>query len=194
MIKFNTLKITEDSKNLIIDAEIEDLSYYDDMLISSLIIDNQDTYSALGPSSNPIVNLSFAKTDSTGEEIKGVRHVSIEIPLVSLKEDLGNDILYIYFTTVGTPAPNTPCNKDLSVVMGVAVNLYPIYMRGMSYIKELSKDCTIPKGFIDYILNYRLIELCLKTRNYVTANKYWNKFFKNVKNITVKTSDCGCSK
>ena len=54
MIIFNNIKITQDNKYLIIDAEIENSTYYKDMYIDSVIIDNQDTYIQNGPSSNPI--------------------------------------------------------------------------------------------------------------------------------------------
>ena len=54
MIVFNNIKITQDNKYLIIDAEIEDNAYYKDMYIDQVVIDNQDTYIQNGPSSNPI--------------------------------------------------------------------------------------------------------------------------------------------
>ena len=63
MIQFNTLKITQDGKNLIINASVKNLSYYTNVLIGSIIIDNQDTYSVSGPSSNPIYEHSFADND-----------------------------------------------------------------------------------------------------------------------------------
>ena len=44
MIVFNNIKITQDNKYLIIDAEIEDSTYYKDMYIDQVVIDNQDTY------------------------------------------------------------------------------------------------------------------------------------------------------
>ena len=54
MIIFNNIKITQNDKYLIIDAEIADSVYYKDMYIDSVIVDNQDTYTQNGPSNNPI--------------------------------------------------------------------------------------------------------------------------------------------
>ena len=54
MIIFNRVKISQDDRYITIDAEIDNSDYYKDMYIDSVIIDNQDTYTANGPSSNPI--------------------------------------------------------------------------------------------------------------------------------------------
>lgn len=50
MIKFNELRITDDSKYLIIDASVPDYPYYKDIYIDSICIDTQDTYKDGGPS------------------------------------------------------------------------------------------------------------------------------------------------
>ena len=54
MIVFNNVRISQDDKYITIDAEIENNKYYENMYIDSVIIDNQDTFSPNGPSSNPI--------------------------------------------------------------------------------------------------------------------------------------------
>ena len=68
MIQFNTLKITQDGKNLIINASVKNLEYYTNVLIGSIVIDNQDTYSTRGPSSNPVYKHSFAGKDLVTNE------------------------------------------------------------------------------------------------------------------------------
>ena len=55
-----------------------------------------------------------------------------------------------------------------------------------------SKD-EIPKDFIDFILRYKALDLALKTENYIQANKYWNKFFKNNNVVSLNTNSCGCT-
>lgn len=198
MIQFNTLKITQDGKNLIINASVKDLSYYTNILIGSITIDNQDTYSSNGPSSNPIYKHSFAGKDlTTGEEIAGLKTINITISAKEFLDnngDLNDDILYVYLTAVGSPSADTPCGMDNINTLGVALNLRPIYNSGMSYIKQIEKSCEIPKGFINFILEYRALDLALKTENYIQANKYWNKFFKNNSVTSLNTSSsCGCS-
>ena len=197
MIQFNTLKITQDGKNLVINASVKNLSYYTNVLIGSITIDNQDTYSASGPSNNPIYRHSFAGMDlTTGEEIAGLKTISITISAKEFLDndgDLNDDILYVYLTAVGSPSADTPCGMDNVNTLGVALNLRPIYNSGMAYIKQVEKSCEIPKGFINFILEYRALDLALKTENYIQANKYWNKFFKNNDIISLNTNSCGCT-
>lgn len=191
MIQFNTLKITQDGKNLIINASVKNLSYYTNVLIGSIVIDNQDTYSTSGPSSNPIYRHSFADNDVTG-----LKNISITISakgLLANNGDLNDDILYVYLIAVGTPSADTPCGMDNVNTLGVALNLRPIYNSGINYIKQVESACEIPKDFIDFILRYKALDLALKTENYIQANKYWNRFFKNNNVISLNTNSCGCT-
>ena len=197
MIQFNTLKITQDGKNLIINASVKNLSYYTNVLIGSIIIDNQDTYSTSGPSSNPIYEHSFAGKDlATNEDIAGLKNISITVSAKELLDnngDLNDDILYVYLIAVGTPSADTPCGMDNVNTLGVALNLRPIYNNGINYIKQVESTCEIPKDFIDFILRYKALDLALKTENYIQANKYWNKFFKNNNVVSLNTNSCGCT-
>ena len=197
MIQFNTLKITQDGKDLIINASVKNLSYYTNVLIGSIVIDNQDTYSASGPSSNPIYKHSFAGKDLvTNEDIAGFKNISITVSAKELFDnngDLNDDILYVYLIAVGTPSADTPCGMDNVNTLGVALNLRPIYNNGINYIKQVESTCEIPKDFIDFILRYKALDLALKTENYIQANKYWNKFFKNNNVVSLNTNSCGCT-
>ena len=197
MIQFNTLKITQDGKNLIINASVKNLSYYTNVLIGSIIIDNQDTYSASGPSSNPIYRHSFAGKDLvTNKDIAGLKNIRITVSAKELLDnngDLNDDILYVYLIAVGTPSADTPCGMDNVNTLGVALNLRPIYNNGINYIKQVESTCEIPKDFIDFILKYKALDLALKTKNYIQANKYWNKFFKNNNVVSLNTNSCGCT-
>ena len=197
MIQFNTLKITQDGKNLIINASVKNLEYYTNVLIGSIVIDNQDTYSASGPSSNPIYKYSFAGKDLvTNEDIAGLKNISITVSAKELLDnngDLNDDILYVYLIAVGTPSADTPCGMDNVNTLGVALNLRPIYNNGINYIKQVESTCEIPKDFIDFILRYKALDLTLKTENYIQANKYWNKFCKNNNVVSLNTNSCGCT-
>nr|DAG89218.1 MAG TPA: hypothetical protein [Crassvirales sp.] len=197
MIQFNTLKITQDGKNLIINASVKNLSYYTNILIGSIVIDNQDTYSASGPSSNPIYKHSFAGKDLvTNKDIAGLKNINITVSAKELLDnngDLNDDILYVYLIAVGVPSANTPCGMDNVNTLGVALNIRPIYNNGINYIKQVESTCEIPKDFIDFILRYKALDLALKTENYIQANKYWNKFFKNNNVVSLNTNSCGCT-
>lgn len=194
MIQFNTLKISSDGKELIIDAAVKDLEYYNGILIESVAIDNQDTYSSNGISEKPLFKYSFSYKDpSTGKVIPGKKAIHMSLDYKTLEvNDLREQILYVYLTATGTPSADTPCGEDNSTVMGVAVSLNGIYNEGIQYIKEVEKTCEIPKTMIDYICKFKAFELALKTKNFIHANLYWNKFFKKLKSS--KISGCGCNK
>lgn len=102
-----------------------------------------------------------------------------------------DNLLFVYVKTNGTPASDTPCGMDNITTLGVVSNLYPLYQHAFSYIKELGDTCSIPKNFINYILQYKVFELAIKTGHYTKAIKYWKKFFMGIKDSVI-TSNCGC--
>lgn len=183
MILFNELRITPDGKTLIIDASIEDLSYYRNMTIDSIIIDTQDTYISNGPSSNPIY---------TYQEVDQTQNARITLTTKDLNTSLCGSMFFVYVTARGTPSPDTPCDLDNSKTLGTVINLFPIYEQTLQYLKEINNECNIPKGFIDMTLRLKSIELCVRTGNYPQAIRYWNKFFKNISYISKPNNKCGC--
>lgn len=182
MIHFNELRITPDSKHLIIDASIDNSSYYDNVVLDSIIIDTQDNYVANGPSSKPIYTY---KIDTQS------KHIRLIISDKNLGISLNENMFFVYAIATGTPAPDTPCGMDNSVIMSTVVNLYPIYQNTMCYLRELDSDCQVPKGFIDMILRLKALELCVRTGNYTKAISYWKKFF--LGKTQVPTYNCGCN-
>lgn len=214
MIHFNELRYSKDNKYLVIDAAIDSQDYYDNVVIDSIVIDNQDTFIANGPSSTPIytykVSDTYSKTYSTSEEcscspvrvgddesycftygLDNMKHIRLELPLNALGIDYCSDILFVYVIAAGTPAADTPCGFDNSKIMGTVVNLQGIYNSMLSYIREIENNCAIPKEFIDAILRFKAIEIGVKTGNYPLVIKYWKKFFSGRKNVST-TKNCGC--
>ena len=126
-------------------------------------------------------------------ETRNFKDINIIIPNIdtTIKNAFENNLLFVYIKTVGTPAPNTPCGMDNIITLGVVSNLYPLYQHAFSYIKELGDTCSIPKNFINYILQYKAFELAIKTGHYTEAIRYWKKFFMGIKDSVI-TSNCGC--
>ena len=182
MLHFNELRYSKDNKYLLIDAAVDSLDYYDNVFIGSIVIDNQDTFVANGPSSSPIYTYS---SDNNKKQVR------LELPINALNINCHSDILFIYVIATGTPAANTPCGFDNSKIMGTVINLQDAYNSMLSYIREVEKDCTIPKEFIDTILRFKAIEIGIKTGNYPLVIKYWKKYFSKIKNTSV-TKNCGC--
>ena len=56
MVIFNDLRITPDGQNLFIDVKVAPYKYFENMYISSISIDTEETFSPTGkPSSNAVV-------------------------------------------------------------------------------------------------------------------------------------------
>lgn len=191
MIHFNELKITPDNKHLIIDVSVSNESYYDNVYLDSIIVDNQDTYVGTGPSSNPIYEYIVQDTVSpvTGES-NGVKHIRLDLDTIDIENLQG--LFFVYVRVKGTPSPDTPCGMDNIITMGTVTNMYPFYQQAMNYIGELASNCSVPQNFIDYILRLKGLELAIKTGNYPDAIKYYNKFFNGKESVVIRKGGCSC--
>lgn len=203
MIVLEQCRIDYEGKNLLIEAEVDNLSYYDNVYIESVVIDTDKTYSPNGPSNNPVYVKDFEYNESPyaednehmssyGVHKPGVKKISLCLSARDLDgANLNDNIFFVYVSAVGVPSPDTPCCMDNRYVMGIAVNLRPIYNIAIQYIKELDNKCVIPKGFIDTILRIKAFDLSLRTGNYPMAFKQWDRLFKN--KISVPSKKCGCN-
>lgn len=177
MVHFNELRIYDNK--LIIRAQVPDESYFENVYIDSVIVDNQDTYSDNGPSSNPIYSYTVPDNDS--------KYVSL---VLDIEVDT-SDLLFVYVNIKGTPAPDTPCGEDTITTLGVVMDMYPYYQQAMQYVDELSRNCKEPQGLIDYILKFKAFEYSIKTGHYTKAVEFFNKLFKGKSNVKI-TGGCGC--
>nr|DAI45531.1 MAG TPA: hypothetical protein [Bacteriophage sp.] len=62
--------------------------------------------------------------------------------------------------------------------------------KGLGYLKELGNSCVIPKGFIDFILRLKALDMAIETCNYTEAIKYWKML--NRTQIRITSNNCGC--
>lgn len=120
-----------------------------------------------------------------------IKTIRMEINYTELLYNLNQDLLFVYVKIKGTPSVDTPCGMDNITTLGVVSNFYPLYQHAFNYIKELNDTCSIPKNFINYILQYKAFEFAIKTGHYTEAIKYWKKFFMGIKDSVI-TSNCGC--
>lgn len=197
MLHFNELKITQDGKYLIIDVSIDESSYFDTVSLDSVVIDTQDTYVSNGPSSTPIYTYKvgedysqiYSSPDNRQVLISALepvlvknelenRRVRLSLDATTLGVQLNNTMFFVYVIATGTPSSEAPAGTTNPMIMGTVVNLYQFYQKSIYYLKGISKGCCeVPKCFIDFILRYKALELCIKTGNYTEAIKYWKKFF-----------------
>ena len=180
MIQFNKLQINREGTKLTIDIAVKDLEYYNNVYIDSISIDTQDTFVNSGPSGKPKYTKILEGNNKTYvEELS-----NITIPL--------DGIIFIWVRTKGNPSNTTPCGEDKDLILGVTVNMYPIYKQLLNYTKEFGNTCIKPKGFIDLYLKTKIFDLSIKTGHYTDTIKYWNKFFKNI-NTEITSNTCGCN-
>lgn len=202
MLHFNELSLTPDNKCLIVDVEVDNLDYYEDIVIDSIVIDTQDTFVLNGPSSKPLFEIDTQSKAASLYENKqhyfknreaNTKHYRLELKLKDLKVDPYDTMFFVYAIASGTSKPNTPCGYDVNKILGTVVNVQSIYKQILPYLKELSNTCNIPKGFINLILQVKALDLAIRTGNYLEAVKYWKKFFKgnNFNSINLN-NNCNC--
>lgn len=179
MILLEQCRIDSEGKNLIIEAEVDNLNWYDNVYIEEVYIEDKATVSHT-PSTDPV------------ERNLHTKKIKLCINYKELGFESFNDkILYVYIRASGAPSIDCPCGMDNEYTIGIAVNLRPIYNQAMQYIKELDNNCDIPKNFIDMILRLKAFDLSLKTGNYSVAEKQYDKFFNKKINMLSK-NNCGC--
>lgn len=103
----------------------------------------------------------------------------------------GDKMFIVYVNAVGYPAADTPCGQDSSYAIAAAADYMLIYKQAIQHIKAFN-GCDVPKNFVDYMLRLHLIKYALMTGNITSAVTWWQKLFRNRRNI-VNVSDCGCN-
>lgn len=178
MIQFNELRISPDSKYLIIDVQISPLSYYKNVGLGNILVDTQKSFTPLGPSGKSVIE----PIDCNGE-----KHYRGFISI----DGIADNMFFVYVTTDGnSPSEDTPCDMKASQILGITYNKQLIYNNHINMIKNLG-GCEPSKELIDYILQQKAFDLALKTGNYNEAIKYWELFFSDTRNFI--KHKCGCN-
>lgn len=167
MIQYNQLTAEE---VLHIDMQVEDKPYFQNVFITGVRVDNEDTY-----------NKEYPYEKITQEPSKEL--------IVDINTVLKGQLLFITPYIEGAPSEDTPCGQDVCNKAYIYC-IDDIKKQGLDYLKDLGNDCNIPKNFIDFILRYNAFELALQTCNYEDAIKYW-KLIKGTK-VKIKSKNCGC--
>ena len=183
MIQFNSLKIT-DNKQLIINAQVKEDTYYDNVYIHEIIIDDKDSFTDGTPSENPVYKYTFPEESNE-------KSINITLDTNDGLGLLNKNIYFVYIVTKGAPAANTPCGEDNIYTLGITYYEQYILSNYLAFMKEIENTCSVPKTFIDYYLRVKAFELSLETGNYIQAIKYWNRFFSKNPVINISNS-CGC--
>lgn len=203
MVQFNDLSIYPDINKLIIDISVINDNKDVDTSIDSVIIDTQDTYCQNGPSNNPVYSYIveensipvyvpsdcqkpqtvYCKDDVDNSCIVGFNDNGKYLRLTLSGKDLNvanlsNNIFFVYVNVKNTPSEDSDITATSESVIGVVFDKSTLYDISMRFLKELSCTCNIPKGFIDFILQMKALDISVETGHYIEAIHYWNKFSK----------------
>ena len=102
-----------------------------------------------------------------------MKHVRLTLNLTDLGVSPCSTMFFVYVTAKGDPSPDTPSELIQTQILGTVIDFRPIYNQALKFIKEINNECEIPKKFIDMILRFKAVELCIRTANYPLAIKYW---------------------
>ena len=184
MIEFSECRVSWDGRYLYITTNIENLDYFTNVYIDKVFIDTQDTFTTVGPSDTPIKTYT-----SEGNQ----KSVSLVLEYRDLGLGLMKDkMLFVWVTTKGTPATNTPCGQDSARALCAAFNESLLFNKGLGLIRELSSTCKVPTDLENWTLMISAFKLALDTGEYLTAIDLWNKLIKN-SDLSSTTQTCGCN-
>ena len=190
MVRFNELRIDENSKKLIIDISVRILPYYKDVYLESIIIDTQDTFIDSFPSSKAVYSKKI-DVDGGGNE-SFIKDYRIELSNADILPSFNNNLFFVYIKTKGNPTANTPCGLDEEITVGVVFNECLIYNKLLSHIREIGERCTIPQNFINDYLQYEAFCIAINSGHFVEGIKYYKKFIQNNMVRFNKLKGCGC--
>lgn len=203
MVKFDIATVSADGTKLLIGATVLDLPYYKDVTISKVYIDTQDTFESNRPSSNAWEK-SFSG-DNKSEYLE-IQYEDIDDNGLTFPKPSDN-LFFIYIETTTNIEPDTPCGFDNKFSMTYAYDTCSVRERLMPYMKQIARNCDIPKEFINLFLQSKAVEISLCQGHYPEGIKFYNAFIKHprivrdspdtfnnlLEGFTLKdTKNCGC--
>lgn len=192
MVQFNALKFIAPTL-LQVNVEVEDLPYYENVYIDSIIIDTEDTYCASGPSQNP--PFKYQVGDGTYKKAKYV------FDIADLLCD-GPKMLFVWVTTLGIPSSDTPCGLDTPDMQAV-VDLSVVYNQALKQIRCATnrcgcggKKCTVDAAFANFSLEYFRMTTALDLKDWGTAYQAYCVLLRKRPSKAIATNPrkpCGCN-
>lgn len=172
MINFKNCLVTENS--IYIDVRIKPHVFFENCYIKRVVVNDIETFHTTGANIEKYVydsgelsedNKVFRKFIPKGLFAKPVKNIS-------------NNIYFIYVQIKGIPSIDTPCGHDVEWYSIAIIDYKYIYDRSLSYIRELMHcKCSRPEHFVDFILKFKALEMCLISKEWERAIEFFNKYF-----------------
>lgn len=185
MVQFNLLKINPDN-SISLDIQVKDMTYYTNVYIDKIILEQKSDYLESGVSSSPVY--TYTVSDSVTKRVQ----LTFDSSDFNTIVDVIDNLFIVYVQVKGTPASDTPCGMDNITTTSVLYKREPFLQKGLSFIRELDYSCDIPKNFIDFILQEEAMKLATTTGNYTKVIELFNKFKSNTSSSTL-TNKCSCN-
>jgi hypothetical protein len=192
MIIFDQLRISDDGKQLYINAHVNPAETFADTTIESLSIclGNQiyET-NTIDPESNG--NIYHKEYTEGTKEINEV--ISIDDESLVYNMSTFKDLLFVFIGCSGVPEGAECYTTVGNYVLGVTFDETLLYQKTMQFTKQLSVDCDVPKDFIDFILLWNAFKAAVETEHYIPAIDFWKKLFQGHYGVSkLNSNPCGC--
>lgn len=196
MVIFDQVRISDDGKIFYLDAHVKTSASFDDVYITKLAIMRDTEILETDVTEFPVGDYAYFEGWDIDEEVKEI-HKVVTLndfnPLLSPTiKDLSHNLFFVYIECEGTPSFDTPCNSYNNPSIAVTYDTGRIYSIGMNYVRELSVDCTIPSGFINFILNNEALKFAIGTGHYIPAKQYFNNVMGYSSGSIGTIKKCGC--
>lgn len=181
---FNRLELV--NGQLVVDIDVSTLAFYDNAVIESITLDTLDSYSE---DTGRQYTLSDRVLKSKSELLVATLSPN-DFDAGGSAPDSFGDIVYVTVTIEGKEKVFKPCDIQPEF-NGVAVNWEKIYRQGMSYVDELSSDCSNYRNFLDWSLRLKGFKLAVSYGDMLHASRYFKEWFLGERR---KTGKCGCGR
>lgn len=202
MVEFKELYINPDEGYLVVEANVKDLCYYDNVYLDELIIDTQDTYTPSGPSSSHTFRVklddysSIPNTDNLcstfngllpkeEEVLYGRKSFRYKLNIKDIKAD--NKLVFVYVKVKGIPSSDTPCGMDNIYTLGVTYDTKALYNKIIPLFKNREDN---KQALLDSLINLKAFNMYFDLGEFNKVIDVW-KSFSPESNANI-TSKCNC--
>lgn len=181
MVNITTLYVDRDAKAIRLKAYVGEESYYDNVYITDVKIDTQDTFTNGTPSSNVI----YEKT------INNQKSIDLTIPYSDLSVLDFDNLYFVYVITNDAYAFNTPCGFDNYITVSATAD-FTLYLNAtLATVSHLKDCCDLPREFICRILQYAAFRIAVECKDFQKAIYYYKTYLKPGAHAPSR-SGCGC--
>lgn len=201
MVLFSQLRISDDGSKMYINAHVNGAEYFKDVYIESITIMTSEKISETDPR---VPTSDYIYTQSMVPNTKEINLVLKPSDFLKIWEedsnsmafkrnDMSNTLFFVYIKCTGIPSSDTPCTLDKEWTMGVVFDETMLYQRVMNFTKALQDNCSVPIGFVDFILLWNAFKASVETEHFISAIKFFNMLFDIADNKDLKSmKGCGC--